>query len=350
MKALLFALTFQACRGWRDLTGYRTPLNEANCSAPCMEGLTEIFRTSIRSAFSDVALIDGVVSGVIAPDGCKVERCAVFYSPRSFLDETEGDDFIVVFCINIESLDMGQLAKYSGKDGKFELIRRCGYGDFISKFTPSTINIVGHRSYMCELFDADMECINTYLLIYAFYTYAWVLLLRVERDQQGVKLFATKRHLGECGASIMKQRLRMVNLRRYFFTNDRSNNQYIKKYCSDIFKSFHLSRRYEHIAVSHRGFEYYLSSAANLVQNAELGTVSGLVLISTILSVPINFFAAVMAINISGGSVFVDPSGVYRNVSVYSVLGVGICFLTVPFVLIKLRDIILRILRRKQKW
>lgn len=341
MATVVFGLSFQAEAGpFPPHQHHQVAETEPGW---VLSAMTRIFRLAFRSMFSEVRVFQPPAAALQTPAATVgVRHCAAYRASTADIHGRSAPDFLLVVVLDVSPTDRTMSVAdvwqpFRSVDSKISLLERCGLKDVVHSYSVEPGRIVGQNSFVVpDAVDPDPELLSS---VFAFYFLAWLTCLRVERSQLRTELTVGAKALKTSGWRIANQRLRILNLSRYFLTQDRTNDAAIKAICVALSTKFKLQIRYERALSLHREFEHHLDNNAKIVQSQQLGSVSNLLLILTLLSVPISFFGAVVAVNFNSDA-FTAPMQVLLDYRIYFFLALGLTASLIPFALLKIRDII----------
>jgi hypothetical protein len=337
---LAFALSFQRLKNTKRVSRqYR--LDQLQLPCPPLQPMTEIWKIAFRSVFQ-VAEFGDPDPIIISCDDLvfTLRQIGVFFSPAHALDFTEGDDYMVSCVVSVSTSSGSPVEKssvvaaYGGAAGKIRLLNELGLTDLTSSMQLSQDRIMGHNAWLRD--SVSHAQLDSFLAIYSFYAYGWILLMRMEREQMFMALGQSK--LQSSGKAIVRQRLRILNFVRFFLTDDRTNVSELKQFCDDMRARSKYDKRYSRIADAHKDFEHHLDNTAKLAQSRQLGSVSNLIFVLTLFSVPISFFSAALALNFNS-PVFEKTMETVVDTRIYVLLGIGAILVLVPFAVFWLFDL-----------
>jgi hypothetical protein len=339
MAVVVFGLSFQ--REAETLPPHRHDRMAEGDASGMLTGLTAIFRLAFRAMLSDVRIFEVPRKRVEAAGASiEVSHCCAFRVSTADIEGRSAPDFLLVTILEISpnSTDVDARTiwqSFRTVERKIALLDQCGLKKVVQSYSPAPGKTVGQNSFVVPVeLEPDSKLLSS---VFAFYFLAWLTSLRIERSQLRTELTVGRKAVAASALRIANQRLRILNLSRYFLTKDRTNDATIKALCEALSAKFKLQERYERALSLHREFEHHLDNVAKIIQSQQMGSVSNLLLILTLLSVPVSFFGAVIAINLQS-DIFKSPSDVITNPTTYLILIVGFFASLIPFSALKLRD------------
>ena len=177
----------------------------------------------------------------------------------------------------------------------------------------------------------------TFGAVFAFYALGWLSAIRIERRQLFMELVPVSAMTLKSGRRIADQRVRIIDQQRHFLTEDRTNDLELRRFCSRLAKKYNLPQRFQRSLEIHQAFEHHLDNSAKLHNASQLGSVANLIFILTILSVPIAFFSAIVAIDVKN-DIFVNGRELIKDFRIYSAFLVGVLFTLMPLITLRLLD------------
>lgn len=341
MAAVLFALSFQKLTETpQDFTTY--DLKQRQGETELLQPMTRLFRQAFRSVF-DLAMV-GCPKGqpAVMPEAqVELRQCCLLRSATAL--ELGGDrpTWLLIVLADVTPTDPAldipawwqQHFRESAR--KIALARTIGLGGMLDQLQSAPGFSVGHTSFHPDLPWTGRE--STISAVYGFYVAAWLSALRIERRQLATRVEPVASLDVPAGIEIANQRLRILNQQRFFLTTDRSNDLELRGLCEALATKYRIAARNARALELHAAFEHHLDNSAKLHSARELGSVSNLILILTILSVPISFFSAIFAINLKSEALEKpwDLMGDYR---IYVAFLIGTAVVGIPFLLLKLFD------------
>lgn len=338
MALILFGMSFQRYAQGRSVATIDYSRSDDLRSA--LPEMTEIFRLAFQASFSDAQRAP-LTGKQLARGSARLDLidCQILHSGAAKLDGTEGVDYLLVCALSVDCeedpADFWR-GEFRTLESKLALLREFELTEVVDGLSVLPDRLVGQNSYVMR--SGDIAYRPSLLSVFAFYLYGWILSLRAERNQLTASLSISFRRSGSRARDIALQRLRVINLSRYFLTDDRSNDPVTKELCDSLRLKFKLDARYERLASLHKDFEHHLDNTSKIAQSEQLGSVSNLIAILTVLSIPISFFSAIVAVNLQS-PVFTSASGVLLDYRVYLLFAIGILVALAPFAVLRVVDI-----------
>lgn len=339
MAIVVFGLSFQKEVG--DPPSHQYYDIAEGDAAGMLSGLTTIFRLAFRSMLSQIRIFKLPRKHVKAA-GASIEvmHCCSFRASTADIHGRSAPDFLLITVLEILPDEAATNAEtvwqsFRSMERKIQLLGKCGLKPVVEAYSSAPEKTVGQNSFVVpEQLEPNSKLLSS---VFAFYFLAWLTSLRIERSQLRTELTVGRRALAASGWKIANQRLRILNLSRYFLTKDRTNDATIKALCEALSIKFKLQSRYDRALSLHREFEHHLDNTAKIIQSQQMGSVSNLLLILTLLSVPVSFFSAVIAINIKS-DIFKSPAQVISDPRIYLILAIGFFASLLPFMALKIHD------------
>jgi hypothetical protein len=341
MTLIVFGLSFQEEAAQLPSHAALT-LGESEAAA-ALAPMTTIFRTAFRAMFSSKRVFRTTKKTVrFAGLSVKVRACHAYRAATADINGRSTPDYLLVTVLELSpgiSDADGATAwrAFRSLEGKIDLLGKCGLGAVAAAYASAPGKTVGQNSFVLP--DDLNPNPQTLADVFVFYFLAWLICLRIERSQLRADLTVARNALRMSGRKIANQRLRIINLSRYFLTQDRTNDVTLKRICAALTDKFKLRTRYDRALSLHRDFEHHLDNLSRIAQSEQMGSVSNLLLILTLASVPLSFFAAAIAID-TKSEVFTDASALVRDHRIYLLLLIGLAGSLLPFAFLKLRDMI----------
>jgi len=339
MATVVFGLSFQ--REAEQLPPHRhDPLTDDTAHS-LLPGMTAIFRLAFCSMLSDMRTFDlpRKADQETPPGAARLLQCASFRASTVDMKGRSAPDFLLIAVLELtlpEGADAGQAWQaFRTVESKMALLEACGMKKVVQSYSSGERQTVGQNSFVVPgEYPCDASPLSS---IFAFYFLGWLTSLRIERSQLRTELAAGPKTTANSGWRIANQRLQILNLSRYFLTNDRTNDASLKGICNALSTKLKLQLRYERALSLHREFEHHLDNTLKIIQSEKLGSVSNLLVILTLLSVPLSFFAAIVAVNMES-TIFTSPARVLSDYRIYLLFLVGLAGSLLPFVALKLHD------------
>jgi len=139
------------------------------------------------------------------------------------------------------------------------------------------------------------EHVKPYL--FAFYYYAHLISWRLERSQTHLKLETMELPTSKLIEDLSIQRLRIINLLRYFQTKNRSSNPIITEFCKQRIQAHHIQERYSHFHNSLVQFETYIGTLNAIAQTRGSHAVKKTLNTLAFFAIPLGIFGAIMQLS-----------------------------------------------------
>lgn len=312
-----------------------------------LQSMTHIFRLNFWSVFSTVSRIkptkaDCLLGGLSAT----MTDLYLCYSGDDRLDGVEGENYVVVarFVVNesVERTEEMRTAAGVSSERKELQIRRVIDECFDTAVMDSFKSDV--PGFSAHVFDWQDEKNNEdAALVSAFYHLGWTILLRLDRDQSGVVINPNEKEILLSSSDIIKQRVRLINVKRRFLSRDRTNQKAVRKLCIELAEKYTLEERFEGLNKVHELFESHLDNASKVMQLRKTRAVSNVLNILTFSAIPLGIMGVLLAIDLSA-SIISEPASVLEVRSVYII---SIVSFVIPAILIGLAKAIDSILLGK---
>jgi hypothetical protein len=305
--------------------------------------MTAPFQIAFSNAFGEMRVREALSCEVtISSVSGRVERIFVFWSDKGRLNGTERDDFIVYYQVLISSeIDADTLRLLTTNSSESlkareSILSQTAAGQFplrLANYSGHT----GHSAWTSETFpDAYSE---TVACISAFYFYGWILALRVERNQLLQDITPQIRAGDEAVGEIIEQRMRLLNLDRYFLLGDRTNNSFLKEICVELSDKYKLDKRYKRTSERHVAFENHMINTSTALQSQRAASLTKLVFLLTVLSVPLAAMQVLFGINPDGG-IYQKAREIFLDVTTYLVPFAAVAVVAVPMAVVGLFDFV----------
>jgi hypothetical protein len=268
-------------------------------------GMTSIFQQAFSAAFAavyEIQLTDPATTLLGAPGIIRLAR--VYYSAAGQLDELESEGCIIYLAVETE-LDLNEIHTRSQnflvevpdpvvRAGKtLEMFRKAGRGNLADAVRGS---FPGLSTW---IFPVTASRLNTIASIYAFYHYAWLQLLRVERTLLRMPVRERLDVLSSATRTIVRQRMRLIDIDRLFLTPDRSNIDDYRQACTVLKAKFNLEKRFERLSAMHAAFEKHLENTSSVLRAADSRTFVFTIRLLAGLAIPLSIFATLMDIDLN---------------------------------------------------
>jgi len=296
-----------------------------------LDDMTQIFRMNFWEVFSSIRIYNqspsevnyiGVRSGL--------SRIHIYYSDENKLNETEDDDFILYYTLPIEGYlteeENRRLTQNTSQtlDAREDVLRQAGMGAFLGGLEAE---IKGHTAWVSDQVEVGIS--EEIAAISAYYFYAFILLLRIERNQITADITPHIDASHRANRQVIKQRIRLINLERYFLTEDRTNNTYLKSICIKLEKKYRLHDKYQRAVARHSAFEHHMDNTSKILQSEKVSSLTNMISLLTIVSIPLVAMQVLFGINLAA-SVYSDWAAILAHQTTYAVLGLAIIVVLVP--------------------
>ena len=338
---VVFALSYQSLTG--ELPSNQKVQFENRAGEPVyLRPMTSLFRQAFR-AIIDSATSFAVSGAAIEVAGAKIclTRFYTFATSGKGIGDGDRADQVLIGIAEVTPDSDKQnyyevwRTHYRPVEAKLELLRKSGLGVLLDGCNVDDGRVIGHTSTPVEFSVKDRE--KTISAIFALYVVGWLSAMRITRRQLALKLAPLTTMSDGDSQAIADQRLRIINQQRYFLSNDHTNDLDLREFCQKLAEKYKLRERYDRALELHEAFEHHLDNSSKLYSAKQLGSVSNLILILTVLSVPISAFSAIFAINLKS-EVMDKPWHILSDQRLYVTLFIGAMWVAVPFIVLKLAD------------
>ena len=299
-----------------------------------------VFKLNFEKVFNIVRTFESnkrdVVVGSIS---CKVENILLFESDKTRMNETEGDDFVIVLSLKLPSrlsaTKAAQIAKVelSSLEAKEAILRNVGCSSLLNSLVSER---PAHSFWISPAFAGDI--LSRHLsYIAAFYFYAWLLVIRIERDQVSLDISPTLSRIADTSDDIIRQRIRLINVERLFLTADRTNDDVLKDACSDLVRKWRIDERYERCSTRLAAFEHHMDNTSKALQAKRVSSLANTISLLTMLSIPLAAMQVLFGINFTS-SIYADLPNILGSFQTYLVVLAAIAVLAVPMIFLRIID------------
>ena len=313
-----------------------------------LDFMTAPFRIAFTETFSEVRIRSTPSHEVtISSVKGRVARILIFASGSDRLNGTERDDFIVYYQMEIDGEVDATTARALTTNSRSALKEReAAISQASASFHPPRLAVytgfTGHRAWISELFPNEYS--GTVACISAFYFYAWILMLRIERNQLTQDITPRLRAGDKAVTEVIEQRMRLINLERYFLLGDRTNNDALRSLCIRLSEQFRLESRYQKASARHEAFENHIENTANALQAQRTASIGNMIFWLTMLSVPLAAMQVIFGINLDN-AIYKQIDGLLQYTT-FAVLVAAVLIVAVPVLGANLVDWFRRRLRR----
>jgi len=283
--------------------------------------MTAPFQIAFDSVFGEVRVRKSQQREVkISSLNGTVERIFIFASDKARLNGTERDDLIVYFRILIDGID-AETVDLLTTNSPVALTERQSvieqaFGGEVPLHLSSYSRYPGHQAWISEV--SPDEYTGTIACISAFYFYGWILALRIERNQLRQDITPQIRAGDKIVAQIIEQRMRLLNLDRYFLVGDRTTNSYLKEICTKLSERFRLGKRHRKMSERHAAFESHIDNTSTALQAQRTASLTNMVFVFTCLSVPFAAMQVLFGMSLDS-SIYLKTAEMISNTKTYVV-------------------------------
>ena len=201
-------------------------------------------------------------------------------------------------------------------------------------------------SFFMQPYPDGSEIIFPFL--YGFHYYNLLLYHRLERDQVDLELNLDINSSNQALQLIANNRIRLINIQRYFLTANRSNIEAIKDASDLLRETFSLPDRYiRHIDINN-SLEKHLSNVSRIAEAEKSQIFSLIAALLTFFGVPVAIFSALMSANLDA-AIIVKPEKLWSDHKFLIISAVSFIIpLSVVFVGFAI-DFVLSVMRNSNK-
>jgi hypothetical protein len=301
--------------------------------------MTHIFRMSFWEVFSQVRIVDiGLCSITLCGAMGTVNKIFIFESANDRLSGTEGDDYIIYYRVDFpttigkklsERLLLSTPAALSEREQIFSNDKSTHLASNL------TGEFKGHRGWVCN--DGAVNTSAGFPYLAAYYYYGWILSLRIERNQITQDISPHLNADDEIITATIKQRMRLINLERYFLSGQRSYLPSLQKAGGSLVSLFNLANRYESALSRHVAFESHVQNTAKALQARRASSLGKMVFLLTVLSVPLAAMQVLFGINLEA-SLYNKSRLVASDIITYAIIFAAISVVLIPLALLRIAD------------
>jgi hypothetical protein len=308
-------------------------------SSSPLTDMTQIFRMNFWQVFDTIYVYNVEPAAVQYMNvSCTLTRVRLFYSGKTRLNRTEDDDYILYYTLSLpETLAASGEAAVTtiateSLSAKEDVLRQAQMARLVDGLRSG---YKGHSAWISEDFDPSFA--DEVAALAAFYFYAFILMLRIERHQITADITPQLDVNPAIHNHIISQRIRLINLERYFLTQDRTNNAFLKEICTRLEKKYRLLQRYERASARHSAFEHHMDNTSKALNSQRVSSLSNMIALLTITSIPLAAMQLLFGINLAG-SIYLEWHNVLSHHMTYVVFGIGVLAVLVPLLLLRMID------------
>jgi len=138
---------------------------------------------------------------------------------------------------------------------------------------------------------------------------------------------------------IIEQRMRLLNLERYFLLGDRSNDPSLKEISVELRQLYRLDERYLKASARHEAFENHINNASKALQSQRAASLTKMVFLLTVLSVPLATMQVLFGINMDS-AIYQKTKEMFLEKTTWAVVVVAVSIVAVPILAARLFDFI----------
>jgi len=304
-----------------------------------LEDMTHIFRMNFWESFNLVRVYDSLNQKIdyMGLPGT-IKQVLLVESDRRRLNRTEGDDYVL--CISvcfpgaIEKATEQALSQTTSAtlEAREEILKQTSLVDLMQELKG---DVRGHSAWFSDELDDRLQ--SQVLPLAAFYFYAWVLLLRIERNQVDLDITPDINVQKRTINHIITQRVRLINIERFFLTEDRSNRSELRDLCIVLADRYRLQHRFDRAIRRHAAFEHHLDNTSKALQAQRAASQSNMIAILTLMSVPLAAMQVFFGINISN-TLYVDWQQIAMSSTTYFILVASLLCVAAPLGVLRIVD------------
>ncbi|HVZ98749.1 MAG TPA: hypothetical protein VG841_00390 [Caulobacterales bacterium] len=154
----------------------------------------------------------------------------------------------------------------------------------------------------------------------AFFHYGWILALRVDRGSILMDLSTREIADNTNTQQILLRRIQLIQLQRYFLTEERSNNKELQGVCARLREKYKLDKRFARLSDLHRAMEEHLDNTFKVLQSKATRTTNLAIQALTFSGLPFAITSVLLSLNLAS-SIFKDFEHVLVDSRIYVLLG-----------------------------
>lgn len=318
-----------------------------NMKELAIEQATYSFGLSFSKVFSSHRILEkGFVFQDSQGQSYQVVRTHILESNQEKIDGTEADDYFVVMTLEKQSegapegpsaaesfdssLSLGISADFEKKKffrfaSYFEGTELAGIFKQYSCDYPSIRILASEKRHSSGdlIYSLNEVAVRAFPFYWAFYYYAYMLFLRVDRAQVDMDVRADSDYRDHWVQSLMQQRKRIININRYFLTPDRTQNLEIRKLLTHLSEKYQFEKRMNRIKDVQENLEIYFESIHQINQEKKGRTISASVMALTFLGLPFGLMGLVF--DSSSESLLIsNPSEIFTNTSLLTWISIAL--------------------------
>jgi len=256
----------------------------------------------------------------------KLKRMVFLTSESDKLGKTETNDHFLI--LEFYPPDNGKRPKLRGRGQPDKLIVNAyldailtlpsaqPFSELLNTFRVEYPGILGDKNEPCS--EAEAEHVKPYLFCY--YYYAHLICWRLEREQIALKLNVMEEPEEQLLKTISVHRLRVINLYRYFLTNNRSNNTAVKAFCAQRVEAHKIVPKYERYQKILTEFETYIDNMSTIAQTRGNKAVKKTLNLLAFFAIPLGIFGAIMQLS-PHNDIIESPQDVLTNSDIWFWVG-----------------------------
>lgn len=221
------------------------------------------------------------------------------------------------------------------------------------EFVPS---LVHHRNLPARfIFALDQAVRNESLTasIVAFYFYALLMLWQVEREQVHLPLDTPEDELASATRMLLRQRQKIINVTRLFFTTNVTNNPETQRVRKQVMTRFGLERRFSRLPPIIESIERYYEVRTQALLQHQSEKLNRIAMAIALLGLPISVISMLLAID-TRAEIVNQPVHILGNpiIQTFLVASTLLCLMTmlalVTALAFKLQPLVRRFIRRQK--
>jgi len=290
--------------------------------------INEVFSSAWEIELADGRDCQLEIPEISIKESLHLKRAAFLVSDESRLGKTESNDHFLVLVFGHDDVENFPDMKSRGVADRVVV---GAFLDAIQSIAPFSdhpelldlfrINFPGLLSGKLDA-SSDENAKHVTPFLFAFYYYAHLICWRLEREQIGLRLELMDTPDSAVINNVMAQRLRVINLKRYFLTNNRSSHPEIKAFCKSRVEAHNLETKYERYKDVLELFESYLSSVNDISQERGGRAVRKTLNVLAFIAIPLGLYGAISDLT-PNKDFFVQPEKILATPDIWFWLAVS---------------------------
>jgi hypothetical protein len=313
--------------------------------------MTAPFKMAFERVFGEVRVRNAQPNEVsISSVSGKVDRIYIFESDKARLNGTERDDYVVYYRMAIaDEISAGVKELLTTNSGASLKERESVVTQVAGNDAPPRLTIFtrypGHCAWISETCPEDYSSVVACISV--FYFYAWILALRIERNQLTQDISPQIKSGDIVVRQIIDQRMRLLNLERYFLLGDRTNDSLLRNVCTELSERFLLAKRYRRMSARHIAFETHIDNTSKALQAQRAASLTKMVFLLTVLSVPFAAMQVLFGIN-PDSAIYQKAKDIFSDPITYLVASAAFAAVMLPMIFPLIYDLIRSRFRRRR--